>query len=271
MSLTKWKRIGCITVLLTLCSFTLSAGDVLLKAGLSAADAGRYVLSAVQSGMIPYEAVARVVKSAPPAERIALLKLGVQWVKQYTAGAEFAQAYKKWREENKPTPPTEKGTYSEQMKKQIEEMKRQMETMKESLKSLPADQRKSMEAALEESLKQQMALLNDKEAMGQMGTMYEQEKKARQAEYQEKLKKWQGDFPPEPQQMVARRLQEFLQVSATVDYTAMTTTRNGRLVFVNEGYENKPKAWKLCFRVGRETVDAARTAAAAWVAEINKK
>jgi hypothetical protein len=38
--------------------------------------------------------------------------------------------------------------------------------------------------------------------------------------------------------------------------------------FVNQAYERKDGNWKLCYRAGRETVAAVRSAAQAWLKEL---
>ena len=38
--------------------------------------------------------------------------------------------------------------------------------------------------------------------------------------------------------------------------------------FANPAYEQKPTEWKLCFRAGREPVEAAKALATAWLKEI---
>lgn len=43
------------------------------------------------------------------------------------------------------------------------------------------------------------------------------------------------------------------------------------MVFADPGLEDKSSEWKLCYRAGREAVDAAREAAKAWITEIEKR
>ncbi len=38
--------------------------------------------------------------------------------------------------------------------------------------------------------------------------------------------------------------------------------------FVNPAYEKKPAEWKMAYRAGKPAVDAARTFAKAWLAEL---
>jgi hypothetical protein len=53
-----------------------------------------------------------------------------------------------------------------------------------------------------------------------------------------------------------------------VDYGAKLEPRDGMMRFVDPALERKPANWKLCYRAGRETVEAARAAATAWLAEL---
>lgn len=71
--------------------------------------------------------------------------------------------------------------------------------------------------------------------------------------------------------MLKRTLSQFLDASKDVDFSAaVVTTGKGARVFANPAYESKPSNWKLCFRAGRETVEAARSFAQQWLNELSK-
>ncbi|GEM_PF-3100987 len=65
-----------------------------------------------------------------------------------------------------------------------------------------------------------------------------------------------------------KRLGEFVAMAKTVDFGAQTATKNGKIVFVNPAYERKPRAWKQMFRLGKEPVPAAVSAAEGWMREL---
>jgi len=71
-------------------------------------------------------------------------------------------------------------------------------------------------------------------------------------------------YPSDAKALIKQRLTEFLEVSATVDFTAQL---NGS-VFANPRYEAKSGQWKMCFRAGKEVVAAAREEAQAWLKEL---
>jgi len=68
--------------------------------------------------------------------------------------------------------------------------------------------------------------------------------------------------------IIVTQLKQFLDLSATVDFTAQTVQKGNKLVFVNPAYEAKSPAWKLCFRSGKEAVTGARKFAQQWLNEL---
>jgi hypothetical protein len=68
--------------------------------------------------------------------------------------------------------------------------------------------------------------------------------------------------------IIVKQLKQFLDLSATVDFTAQTMQKENKLVFVNPAYEAKSPAWKLCFRCGKEAIAGARKFAQQWLNEL---
>jgi hypothetical protein len=75
----------------------------------------------------------------------------------------------------------------------------------------------------------------------------------------------------DPNVTLRRRLQEFLDVSADVDFAAATTGSGSGRRFVKEEYEAKSNQWKMCFRAGREATEAARAFAQEWMESLPAK
>lgn len=74
-------------------------------------------------------------------------------------------------------------------------------------------------------------------------------------------------YPSDPDELVKKRLTDFLAISATVDFDA--ELNGGR--FVNPEYEKKSPDWKMCYRAGKDVVEAARVEAQKWLDELNGK
>lgn len=68
--------------------------------------------------------------------------------------------------------------------------------------------------------------------------------------------------------MLKRRLQNFITLARSVDFSAQTQPRGNVQVFVNPDYERKPPAWKELYRLGKEPTQAATAAAEQWLREL---
>lgn len=74
-------------------------------------------------------------------------------------------------------------------------------------------------------------------------------------------------YPAEASDLIKKRLQDFLEISSTVDFDA--ELEDGK--FVNPDYEKKSPEWKMCYRAGKDVVLAAREEAQKWLDEMNNK
>jgi hypothetical protein len=243
------------------------AADVLTQLGITAAAAKEAVSSVINSGLMNPGLSSKAFKLLPPAARADAATAGVTWLKAYTSTPEFKQQYTKIRNNRKPQAPVFNGTPEDELKKAADEQAKQSEDSMKALASLPADQRKQIEDAMKQA--QAMAAKMNTPEMRQLQlnsikASREQETK----DYEKALAGWQRDFPENPNGAIARRLREFLDVSATVDFNAKLIPQGSVMLFENSAYQNKPEQWKLCFRAGKEATAAARTAAQAWLKEI---
>jgi hypothetical protein len=66
---------------------------------------------------------------------------------------------------------------------------------------------------------------------------------------------WEKAYPADPTMLVKKKLQEYLQLVATVDFNAKLTTGGNRTKFVDPVYEKKSQQWKACYRAGKEVND----------------
>jgi hypothetical protein len=90
----------------------------------------------------------------------------------------------------------------------------------------------------------------------------------RTKQYEQELANWKREYPDDPAPAIAKRLREFLAMSADVDFAATLKNQDGRMLFENPAYEAKPAQWKMCYRAGREATTAARAAVSAWLKEL---
>jgi hypothetical protein len=261
------RRVAAIGVLLSSLVTLTYAADVLSLLGITPQAAKQAVDSVINSGVYNPGLPAGAFKLMPAGARAEAVAAGVAWLKTYTASAEFKQKYAAIRETHKPPAPAFAGTPEEEIKKADEEQKQQAEESKKALAALPADQR----AQIEEGLKAAQAAaaqMNTPEMRKTRLDAINAERASRTRQYEQELATWQRNYPESAGPVIARRLREFLAISADVDFAAKLTSRNGKMVFENPAYEQKPGQWKMCFRAGQEATTAARAAAQAWLKEL---
>jgi hypothetical protein len=68
--------------------------------------------------------------------------------------------------------------------------------------------------------------------------------------------------------VLKRRLQAFVTLARSVDFTAQTQTRDRSVVFVKPEYERRSNEWKQLFRLGKDPTLAAVAAAEQWLKEL---
>ncbi len=88
------------------------------------------------------------------------------------------------------------------------------------------------------------------------------------AVYRQDLQYWEAEFPATINDLLKKRLLQFLAETATIDYNAKLVKKDRKMVFADPALEAKDSFWKACFRSGKRTVDAARAFALQWLAEL---
>jgi hypothetical protein len=262
----------------TLCLVVLGAGVATVLAQSSLADFGlkenelkeRIVNSLVYETVPVYPD--KKFKAASSAVQAAFVKNALGWVKAYSESAAFKADYNRQRESEKPSPPESKGTPDEQFAKFLAEQRQGLKTMKENVAKMSPDMRKQME----DTVKQMEAMVEQYAKDPQMAAMlkqgYEQNSIAEQKSYQDRLAKYEKEYPPDPRVLIAARLHEFLELTQDIPFDAkLVPNGTGKMKFADSQYEDKSNQWKLCYRAGREPVQAARAFATGWLHQIEGK
>lgn len=265
------KRMAGGAVVLALSAGVVWAADLWGKLGISEAQGKTASVEALAGGSVPFYMVAKAVKAAPPAARAALVVEALTWVKSFVGSAEFKAAYAARRKERRPEAPASKGTPDQRVKAQQDEQRKSLEEARKNLASLPPELRKEMEAALkqmEETIKKTEADPEMQALAKKMAVAGDQDE---QAQYKTRVAEWEKDYPADSTALVASRLKQFIDTCGDVDFAAKLTARDGKMHFAEQRYQEKSSEWKLCFRAGRETTEAARGFARSWLAELAKK
>ncbi|MBL7725118.1 MAG: hypothetical protein JNK27_13280 [Chitinophagaceae bacterium] len=197
------------------------------------------VYKQLQSFRIP---TAKLLPSVISGDKAAAAKELCEYVKKYVNSVEFATEYVKLREGAIPL--TDRGM-------SLSDLKRNSEVHRLNIKNYPNDTKYVAE---------QQKLLDESEK--KIAVMLDAAKKpfpGREA--------WEKLYPVDPAVIIKARLQEYLQVAATVDFTAKLTEPDKYKIkkFVNPVYEKKSLKWKAIYRAGKEVNDAVTAFVKEWL------
>lgn len=214
---------------------------------------------------------ARNLRKLAVGDRLPVAQALLAQTKQYINSEAFKKAYEKERMNAKPKEPVEKPlrTKEEIQKEEVAKMEKSIKESEENMKKMDENTRKSVAPVIDQ-LKQMLKEYKDPD--NQMFTfMVESEKMQQESDrknYEEDLKEWEENYPADYRIKIKKRLQEFLNVTASVDFNAELKESYGKKRFVNPAYERKDNKWKMAFRAGKPVVDDARAFATQWIAEL---
>ncbi|WP_315821230.1 hypothetical protein [Paraflavitalea speifideaquila] len=202
--------------------------------------------------------VTSVIKGMATGKRAGVVKELGDYIRKYTNSPAFAEEYKRYvqRKTQKPVNKEEK------IQKQIAETKAEIAETEKELKTATADSKKLLEMALQLQ-KNMLKDLQDPNSLQYNYTVGIGE--MTQAEFDAAMKVYEKEFPVNPQDMVKQRLQDFLALTADINFDAPLDSRKR---FVDPKLEARDDNWKRCFRSGRETITAARVYAQQWLKEL---
>lgn len=205
-------------------------------------------------------------KSYPAGKRAGAVQQIGTFTKNYLSSAEFQKRYAGHCQRLLPEAPKTMearvqdlvGEYKKQVKQNEEFLSQAAEadkaTIKENIGAI-----KAMIAIYENRNDPQHKIYMDILKMGYDGDM---------KRYKEQTAGLDKKFPKDVKQFIKGRLEEFLQLTADIDFNAELVDAGRKKKFANPKYEAKPAAWKYCFRAGKETIDAARAFAQQWLKEL---
>lgn len=237
---------------------------------LSENDAMNTIFSDISSGSFYLPGI-KELKSIAMSDRSAQVEIIGNYVKDFTNTEEFKKKYNEFRESRKPSPPEKPKTMAELKEESRESLEKSLEEMKTAKASVPADQ----QAMFDESIKyieEQLKLIDDPNntmyspEMDQYSQMaYEQQ----MDQHKKDIEEWEARYPlNNPKPLIKVWLQSFQEQTKDVDFNAQTAIDKDRTLFVKQEYERKSNLWKLCYRAGKETTDAASKFANVWLNEL---
>jgi hypothetical protein len=240
--------------------------------GIREADLKSNIVSALVYGNVPVYPNRKAFNTASPAIRAAFARNALVLIKAYTESAAFQADYAKQRASAKPSSPASKGSSEEQYAKQLADQQKSLSEMKANVAKMSPDMQKQMAPVvkqLEESIARQS---KDPQMAAMMKQGYSIQATENQKSYQQQLVKYEEKYPADPKVLIANRLRQFLELTNTMPWNAkLVPGYGGKMKFADPQLESKSSEWKMCFRAGKEPVDAARAFAAEWLNQLAKK
>lgn len=268
---TKIVFLSCLPVLLVGAGILFAQGR-LTDFGLSETGLKQGVVRSLIDGTPTIFPDKRLIKAAAPAVRAAFVKNTLSLVKAYCESPAFKIDYNRQREAARPQPPTSKGGAEEQVTKQFTDQRLAVENMKKNMAGMNAEMQKQMAVAVKQMEDNLARMEKDPRMTAMLRQSFEQNRASEQKNYEERLVVFEKAYPANPQTLIALRLHQFLDETRNFPYNAkLVPAKNGKFRFADPQLENKTNLWKLCYRAGREPVEAARTIAAEWLRQIEGK
>jgi hypothetical protein len=260
-------RIAGISVFVAAAMLAAQAG--LIGFGVKDSEVKAGLANAVLSGHIPVYPSTKLYNAATPAARVAFVKAFMATAKAYSETAAFKADYAKRREGAKPKAPEAKGSADQQMSDLQVQQRKSLEEMKAQVAKMTPDMQKQMQPVIKQLEDQLSKQSSNPTQSAAMKNTFEAQGQADQEKYKKSLTQWSTDYPEQPDTVIAKRLKEFLALTADVDFDAkLEPEGGGRMRFANAQDEQKSSDWKLCYRAGREPVAAARALATDWLHQL---
>ncbi|MFL5789686.1 MAG: hypothetical protein ACJ748_16615 [Flavisolibacter sp.] len=272
------KSFLAVTAISLLCFFVVAvktkslADDIWQQLGITLPDAKLNIKNSILQGSLYYYG-AKNAQNIIAGNRVAVVNELVAYAKKYSSSSEFKTSYKKYRDEMKPKPYEYKAATAETIKaKERQRLEMNLKTAEEGLNSTNPKIKNGAPLRIQ-NIKKELAALDDPDNKT-IKRLLDNENRSSGGigkQNEDALKDFEQKYPEDPQLLIKRRLEEILNTTSDVDYTAelKETEWKGKkwLVFINPDYEKKSKEWKLAFRAGKPVTDAVRSAAENWLKE----
>jgi hypothetical protein len=253
----------------SLISFTLRSlsDDFLKQLGLTKPGAEEKIRQGILGGSIDVYGI-KGLKNIATGNRVAVANDILTYTKKYVITADFLKNYNEMRDYYKPK--FQKLQTPEEMRAEaVANHKKGIAQIEETIKKSDAANKSIFEKVLI-TAKEDLKKVEDPNSKhnAAYAKNYEQGVKQNQQNYDRQIADWEAKYPSNHLLYVKKRLQEFLNETADIDFEAELITKNGKKYFVNRAYESKGNRWKMAFRAGKDVITTARTFVEKWASEI---
>lgn len=243
--------------------------DLWEQLGISKQKGAQHIQESFLNGYLSYYGV-RNVKSIMSGDRAAIARDLMTYTKEQVSSEAFGVKYEAMRRDAKPEPSNRKVKTKEEIRaERIAETEKGIAETEKTLKQVKPEMAKAIAPVLDvlrsnlKEYKDPNSQMIDMMYQGEVMN-FESEKRS----HEERLRNWEKEYPAQYKELVKRRLQHFVDVAKTVDFTAALKEVQGKKKFVNPAYEGKSAEWKMIFRAGKEVIQPAIAFAEQWIREL---
>lgn len=261
----------CVTVFsYGLFSFTVTrfSDNFLTTLGITKTEANTRVANNILGGYVSTYGV-KSIKNLAAANQVAVAKDLLAYTKNYVSTEDFKKQYAIERENHKPADNGAPDGPEKYKAKLIAQAKESVKQAEDYISKATPENKKLFQPALDAAKKN---LEDMQDPHNEFLQMYADNYATILKNYNDDIaaqnKEWEEEYPSNANLFVKKRLQEFLEVTKDVDFSAKLEERNGKKYFVNPDYEHKDSRWKMAFRAGKDVTETSRAFAQQWINEI---
>jgi len=252
----------------------LVAQGALAQLGLTEAAARNFVLDEIKSPALDRRSAiaiagTRAFLKLPPSARGAAATGLFAWARAYVNSTAFKSAYDGYRKGRIPQSRQYELSVEQAVQKDIDEQLAGMAEFEKTAATMPPADR----ANILESVKKGRAMLTDPAFIQQRREELAAERARESGADTALAAEVEQLTPADPQKLFARRLREFLDLTADVNFKARTMSLTGGpdgIEFLDKTDRTRHWIWQEAAIVGPEATAAARAAAQAWLKDIGQ-
>jgi hypothetical protein len=241
--------------------------DIFSQLGISRTDAEKKIMNSFLGGYFDQFGIMNA-KNIVKAKRAAMTRDILDYAKKQAIGTTFIKEYNALRDYEKPRPITVQ-TPEQFQADLIDRSRKAVADMEASVKKADASLKPTFEKMAEEARKQLKEVEDpDHKYVRNYRKNYDQLVRDADSRHAKRLSEWEAKYPADHMKFVKIRLEQFLEETDDIDFSAKLIEKNGIKYFVNPDYERRSNRWKMAYRAGEDVIQTARNYVQEWINEI---
>lgn len=211
----------------------------------------------------------RNAKNIASGNRAAVARNLFLYTKTYVSSAEFRNYYAKERASYKPIEPAAAKSKEEVRQDMITEIEKSIRDSEKSMAAMTPDIKKALQPSVDNAKKQLEEFKQPDNKIVEIRYQGELNRyKYDKERYDKDLANWETNYPADLNQLIKARLEKYLSIAATVDFSAELTEKYGKKRFVKPEYESKHSDWKMIYRAGVDVYATIKPLVQDWLSRL---